>query len=99
MPARNYRGTTTPPRWWEKLLSHPLEVSYGTMGVLLGLLVLLGEAFAFEPSRNLAGLPTWNGLMLGVLLLVGSTAILLALLAPLPDLEAEFLHRCRMADR
>lgn len=92
MPIRTYRGTVDPPKWWEKFLSHPFECIVAVMGITFGLMLLAGLIdTSYDPSPPVAELSSRQGWLMALSLLLGSAGVLVAMLAPLPDLEAEWL--------
>lgn len=91
MPGRAYRGKRYPPKWWEKFLAHPIECDAALMGVVFGSLLLAGQIWTnYDPSPPVAELPQWLGTLMGVMLFGGGVAMLIALLAPLPDIQSEW---------
>ena len=93
MPARAYHSTgRVPPPWGEKLLAHPFEVVQGIIAVAFGAMLIAGEAWkSYVPSPPVEQLSTWQAWTMGGSLLAGGIAIITSMLAPMPDLEAEYL--------
>ena len=93
MPARAYHSTgRVPPPWGEKLLAHPIEVVQGIIAATFGAMLIAGEMWkSYVPSPPVEQLSTWQAWTMGGSLLAGGIAIVTSMLAPMPDIEAEYL--------
>lgn len=69
-----------------------MELVYLAMSFIFGMMLIAAEAISgYYPSPPVINLSQWQGVLMGGSLIVGATLVLIGLLTPLPDLEAEYL--------
>lgn len=69
-----------------------METVYLLMSFIFGVMLVVAEMVdGLYPSPPVANLSQWQGFMMGGSLIIGSVLMFIGLLAPLPDLEAEYL--------
>lgn len=58
MPTHVFQPVRNPPRWWERLLVHPLDMTVAAVAVLFGALVILSLIVPdFIPSKSMDKMP------------------------------------------
>lgn len=58
MPTHVFQPTRNPPRWWDRLLVHPLDTTVAAVAVLFGVLVVLSLIVPdFIPSKSMDKMP------------------------------------------
>ena len=58
MPTHVFQPTRNPPRWWDRLLVHPLDTTVAAVAVLFGALVILSLILPdFIPSKSMDKMP------------------------------------------
>lgn len=58
MPNHVYHPVRNPPRWWDRLLVHPLDTTVAVVAVIFGLIVILSLFLPdFTPSKSMDKMP------------------------------------------
>lgn len=58
MPTHVFQPIRNPPRWWDRLLVHPLDTTVAVIAVLFGVLVVLSlVAPDYVPSKSMDRMP------------------------------------------
>ena len=93
MPHRTWHPTHEPPTWLDRVLVHPIQtVILGGATLTFGLLLVVGLIHpAYEVSPPVAELHHWQGWLMAVAMVIGGTSVLAAIIAPLPDWEAQVI--------
>ena len=58
MPTHVFQPSRNPPRWWDRLLVHPLDTTVAVIAVLFGVLMVLSLiAPEYTPSKSMDRMP------------------------------------------
>ncbi|UTM47040.1 hypothetical protein [Glutamicibacter mysorens] len=58
MPTHVFQPSRNPPRWWDRLLVHPLDMTVAVVAVIFGLLVIASLFIPeFIPSKSMDKMP------------------------------------------
>lgn len=77
---RTYHPIYTPPRWWERILIHPMENVLAVLALTSGAIIIAGILIDhFQPSRSMADMPWLLVLLCGAFTGVGGILALTGL--------------------